>query len=242
MQFLTTAFTAFVVLAAAVSATKVDDNPLLARDDSIHHDSFPAYHTTSTSVFDRAGRCDERCRKYRCCYPWGACYCGAEAFAEFEQFDTQSGNIANTSSTCTHTSAPTPRPRPPSPSPCDPRCIKYHCCNSFGGCNCLAEVLDELERAEREGIALSIEAATRNIHPADIDLGSAANANYKCPGKPCGPPAGRCCWEGRHDRGRWCICPKALFPALDQQNEDAAGMDSARVSNMDYTAAAMDKV
>lgn len=212
---------------------------MLARDDSVHHDSFPAYYTTSTSVFDRSGRCDERCRKYRCCYPWGACYCRAETLAEFEQFDTQSGNTANASSTCTPASAPTPLPL--SPSPCDPRCIKYRCCNSFGGCNCLAEVLDKLERAEHESIVLSIEAATRNIHPADIDLGSAANANYKCPGKLCGPHGGKCCWEGRHDPGRWCICPKGLFPALDQQNEDTARTELAPVSNVNHTVAAVDK-
>jgi hypothetical protein len=106
-----------------------------------------------------------RCIKYHCCWPWGECYCRAEALVEFEQSRAQLDNTANANTSLTPTSHPAP------PDGCDPRCNKYHCCNSFHGCNCLAEELDELEQAEEAGITLSIEAASRNINPADIDLG-----------------------------------------------------------------------
>jgi hypothetical protein len=65
-------------------------------------------------------------------------------------------------------------------------------------------VLDELER--NESLQGDKDAALRNIDPQDIDLDSAANANFKCD-TPCGAAKLGCCLMDTK-AGKQCLCRK----------------------------------
>lgn len=131
--------------------------------------------------------------------------------AEFEQFEAAHELPHSNGSSNSSTSS--------SPPYCDETCVKYHCCDSTAGCHCLAEVLDELEK--NEDLQGDVDAGMRNIQPADIDLGSEANANFFC-GHPCGPAGSGCCFFRGTKSGPQCVCPTGVSPSLDKQLATAA--------------------
>ena len=148
--------------------------------------------------------CDPRCQKYNCCQDIG-CRCEPELLDEFERLEAQPqpDDIVSI------------RPGPPH---CNKNCYKHDCCGPTG-CTCLAEVLAELERnPAHQG---DKNAALRNLSPSDIDLGSAANANFQCE-VPCGPVKLGCCLMDTK-LGQQCVCQKGIIPTIDEKRSALFG-------------------